>query len=143
MLQLSPTLLRAEHLLKPKNWPLAVYLDHCDCLLTKDLDPRILTAMPQRLRARVSKLSADWIPDAVIADGMRVCIMIDADALNPDALANVTLARALAQKMGEAFVFGTSEFMPGAYREFIRRAGADDCVSKYHVLNALSGEARP
>jgi len=132
---------RAGSLLRPKGWPLRAYLDHCDGLLTKDIGARILAAMADSPRAQPCEIAPDWTA-APLTESARVCILVNADLLNRAAFVNVARARVLADSMGEAYLFGVTEFMPGAYRDFICCAGADDCLTTQDVLDALQGAAR-
>ncbi|WP_425100699.1 hypothetical protein [Tropicibacter sp. S64] len=65
------------------------------------------------------------------------CVLVGADAFDPEAVTRTQAARAHFAQAGLVALIAITSFAPGSYRDFIRLNGADDCILESDVLDTL------
>lgn len=67
------------------------------------------------------------------------CILVGADMFDAKSPSRIAETRKLVGTSRESHVFAVTSSMPGAYREFTKMSGADDCIIEAAILPSLKG----
>lgn len=117
--------------------PLREVIAQADQIIALAVPARILEALHLRLTQDIRQIEDPSEIDPLSQPDASVVYMVGADVMDADACDRLTRVRNAIIPTGRAFVCAITSFIPGAYRDFTRSQGADDCITEANLLLEL------
>ena len=124
-------------LLAPEGQTLQHYFLRSTQIICVALKEDLVIALDRRYRDRIRAIPdlAELPPHDTLANNFTY--LVNADVFDPEATRRVSATRRLMSNGVHSVLFAVSSFLPGAYRDFTKACGADDCVNETHIFLSL------
>lgn len=123
--------------IEPLNKLLWNYLDFCHLIAVVAIEETIVRKLKDGVDIPVwdFKEVSDF-DESVLKPGVS-CIFVNADVFDEYASSRISEIKELTKDHSSTFIFATTSFMPGAYRELVMMSGADDCFLETKLSKSL------